>query len=337
MVDISNQSSFWLDSGVSGKAARFTGTNYITIPNSPNLNLRNFTIELWLKLNSKPYGDHMAVIDKWPKTFRILIRDVMQPHGVYGEVFFESNESTWDSLDAYSWIKPETNKWYHIALRYDGQNLCLFINGQLTRRVFSSGKTMATNNFPLTIGASLDRGVAKYLLNGTIDELRIYNRPLGWLEIRQHFLLGMAEANKTNKGLKLLYYNAQSSRLDENEVGVSYQKKSPVKYIISIPEDGNYSYLVLNKKYDPNWQLYEGNVNWFEAFFKSPLNVSHYSIDGMANAWLIDGIKTKQITVYYKLQSYYILGTMISIATIISTVALSLNTYKSHIFSRNRK
>lgn len=337
MISLSNQSSFWLDSGVSGKAAKFTGANYITIFSSPDLNLKNFTIELWFKLNSKPYSDHMAIIDKWPKTFRILVRDTMQPHGVYGEVFFESNKSAWNSLDAYSWIKPETDEWYHIAFRYDGQNLCLFINGQLTRRVPSSGETIASNNSPLTIGASLDCGVAKHLLNGTIDEVRIYSRPLGWLEIRQHYLLGVAESNKVNKGLKLLYYDAQSSRLSEDEVGVSYHKESPVKYVISIPEDGNYSYLVLNKKYDPNWQLYEGDINWFEALFKSPLNVNHYSIEGMANTWSIDKIKTKQITIYYTLQSYYILGTMISIATIISTVVLSLNRYKSCIFNRNRK
>ena len=335
VVNLSNQSSSWLDSGVSGKAVRLM-SSYIIIPHHSSLNLKNFTIETWFKLDSKPLG-HVAVIDKWPKTFRILVRDLTQPHGIYGEVFFEGNESAWNSLDAYSWIKPETDRWYHVALRYDGQNLCLFVNGQLVRQVSSSGKVSATNNSPLTIGASLDHGAAKYLLNGSIDEVRIYNRPLGWLEIRQHYLQGIAEMNKTNGELSVLYHSIQTSHSNENKAEMAYQKRNPVKYVINITDYGNYSYLILNKRYDPNWQIYEGEVNWFEALFRPPLKVNHYSIEGMANAWMIEKVEAKQLTIYYTLQSYHILGGIISITTVVATLILSLNKYKLHMFSRNNK
>ena len=66
------------------------------------------------------------------------------------------------------------NAWTHLAATYDGSTLRFYVNGtQAASRAVTGGITSSTN--PLRIGGN---SVWGEWFNGSIDEVRIYNRAL---------------------------------------------------------------------------------------------------------------------------------------------------------------
>jgi hypothetical protein len=75
--------------------------------------------------------------------------------------------------------KVQEQVWRHVAAVYDGANLTLYVDGAQFARTPATG-TLITTTSPLEIGGSqVDKGY----LNGTIDDVRIYNRALSIGEI----------------------------------------------------------------------------------------------------------------------------------------------------------
>jgi len=81
------------------------------------------------------------------------------------------------------------NQWYHIAYVYDGSTGKLYINGVLKD---SASYTLSTTDSKVLIGigrAICDPGECGWnnYFNGTIDELRIYDRALSSQEIQTQY------------------------------------------------------------------------------------------------------------------------------------------------------
>lgn len=75
-----------------------------------------------------------------------------------------------------------TGKWYHIVGTYDGINSKCYLNGRLDGTVAASGDLGANvTNAGLLIGA--DGETAGRYFNGSIDEVRMYNRALSNEEV----------------------------------------------------------------------------------------------------------------------------------------------------------
>ncbi len=72
------------------------------------------------------------------------------------------------------------NNWIFLAGTYDGQSMKIYTNGVLSGQAAFSG-IIATNNEPLGIGKNLDDDSDYF--NGSIDDVRIYNRALSQDEI----------------------------------------------------------------------------------------------------------------------------------------------------------
>jgi len=74
--------------------------------------------------------------------------------------------------------------------------------------------------------------------------------------------------------------------------------------------------IVLNENYNPNWHLYDGNVNWLQAFLTPPSSSwSHVQANGFANAWIYSSSESAghDYTLYYLPQSYFLLGITLSL------------------------
>lgn len=71
-------------------------------------------------------------------------------------------------------IIPITNSWHHIAATYDGATLRIYVNGTLRNSTITSG------SIPLPSLVAIGNRVeaTDETLNGTIDDVRIYNRVL---------------------------------------------------------------------------------------------------------------------------------------------------------------
>jgi hypothetical protein len=73
-----------------------------------------------------------------------------------------------------------TNTWIHLAGSYDGITLRLYVNGLLVNTRVQTGLITVSTN-PLQIGGDTIYG---QYFQGKIDEIRVYNRALGLLEIQ---------------------------------------------------------------------------------------------------------------------------------------------------------
>ncbi|MEM3074438.1 MAG: LamG-like jellyroll fold domain-containing protein [Candidatus Pacearchaeota archaeon] len=74
------------------------------------------------------------------------------------------------------------NQWFHVVGVYDGNNnLTIYLNGVLSNSSIINASKITTNNQPLYVGW----GHNDFPWNGTIDDVRIYNRTLTPAEIKE--------------------------------------------------------------------------------------------------------------------------------------------------------
>lgn len=74
------------------------------------------------------------------------------------------------------------NQWYFVVGSYDGTSMKIYINGVL-ESLSNISNTLGKNNNQLTIGRML-HDEYPYWINGSIDNIRIYNRALSEVEIQ---------------------------------------------------------------------------------------------------------------------------------------------------------
>ena len=77
------------------------------------------------------------------------------------------------------------NKWNHIVTTWDGTNWKIYINGNLDL-TFKDSRTLLNSNEPVCVGVGdCTRNTNYYPFNGSIDDLKVYNRSLSDTEIQQ--------------------------------------------------------------------------------------------------------------------------------------------------------
>lgn len=84
------------------------------------------------------------------------------------------------------------NTWYHIVAVYNGTSMKIYKNGtELPGSTTFSGN-ISTNSYNVTIGqiAGTPDSWNAYRWNGTIDEVKIYNRALSASEILADYRAG---------------------------------------------------------------------------------------------------------------------------------------------------
>ncbi|MEM7826341.1 MAG: LamG-like jellyroll fold domain-containing protein, partial [Candidatus Aenigmatarchaeota archaeon] len=166
----------WTD-GKYGKALSFDGVgDYVEISHSNTLVpvSDGFTFSFWLNLKS--YVSPGAIITKRTSTsngYFIFIYTGNAIHFDWGGSGYRWNTG----------YVPPLNTWTFIALVQNSSGRFLYVNGFLTSSTTNKGDTsLATTTATLRIFA--DSSAFQYFNNGTIDEVRIYNRALTEEEIK---------------------------------------------------------------------------------------------------------------------------------------------------------
>lgn len=177
-----NANSGWTDLGKRGSAIRFDGaSNLISIGSPAELAITGaVTTCAWINPDTAP-----PVSGKW-----IVGRTDASIRGPYMMYIIDSNEMAFSWSDDSSNFETYTtndnaisvNTWQHVcAVRVSTSEVRLYVNG-VERTQTASGNvtvtTLATVNY---IGSSL--GTGSDIFDGTIDEVRVYNRALGATEI----------------------------------------------------------------------------------------------------------------------------------------------------------
>ena len=188
---IKNTVSF--SNGVWGDSARFQEkSDHINIPDDSTLDLpNNLSISFWIKINSftSSYANHP--IAKWknytdnPNYVLYLFGDQENPNNKSIRMYGEANES-WSPLSKY--YRPSSNQWIHLGLTQNtNSGTSIYVDGKLDSNKPYLGE-LATNNYDLEIGA----------FNGSLDEVRIYNRTLSSKEFENLYHFNKLNLNFSN-------------------------------------------------------------------------------------------------------------------------------------------
>ncbi|WP_374215690.1 LamG-like jellyroll fold domain-containing protein [Streptomyces drozdowiczii] len=178
--------------GIAGKAAKFNGTNgYAKIgqTSGPHVNTeRSFTVSAWAKLDKKPTG--AAVITA--QAGQVAPGFELYYSAGYDRWVF--NQYSSDSVDAkpIRAMQPDgttarVGEWVHLVGVHDvvANTLTLYVNGAKVGATTLEGAFYA--NQSMYIGASNYSGAMGSYFPGTIDDVRVMDRPVSAEEVGQMF------------------------------------------------------------------------------------------------------------------------------------------------------
>ena len=136
------------------------------------------SVSLWLKANSPTGGPATYYLAIDNTAFVVAHSYYPSPSPGLNQIVFGAQSGTTTGT-AGGYITP--GNWYHFVGTYDGTTIRAYINGSLIQQTNLSGP-MNDPNSPLNFG-----GVSTYpyYWNGSLDDVRIYNRALTDAEVAQ--------------------------------------------------------------------------------------------------------------------------------------------------------
>jgi hypothetical protein len=165
--------------GYANSAYAFNGSsNYLTLLLPKNLPTNNgaYSISVWFKANV--WNREMAIMGYGPSSASAASNYVkVMPTG--GLLHYHWN------LDFTLTRSVFTGSWTHLVITYDGSTERYWINGQSLSPWSHGASPLFVNPSVLSLGARVVSAASndvKETFNGSIDELRIYNRALSAAE-----------------------------------------------------------------------------------------------------------------------------------------------------------
>ena len=170
--------------GYIDKAAVFNGSSsYISVPNSAGNNMSTFSVSLWFKIsNASALGT-------------LISNGLASDNGYYlavnvgGPIVFLTSDGNSNTATSTSPSTYADGNWHNVVLAYTAVGVGtstynIYVDGNSTPVITgSNGKFTGTSSQPLTIGKLANSSI--YHLNGSIDQVRIFNRALDAGEVTQ--------------------------------------------------------------------------------------------------------------------------------------------------------
>ncbi len=159
--------------GKFGKGLSFDGVNdYVNVPSSPSLEINSqMTITAWIK----PFAQQ-----NWNT---IIQRQWIYTGSFWFGLDFNGLEfGLKNDIDGEVRARYDTSltlgQWYFVVATYDGSAMTVYLNGQAGTPMTQQGTFSNFGNYMIGVHSSYS------WFNGTIDEVRIYNRSLSEAEIQ---------------------------------------------------------------------------------------------------------------------------------------------------------
>ena len=184
--------------GMVGQAFSFDGTNsVIQIPDSPQLDPANLTVEAWVLFSAldsdgaggSPPGQQYIIFKQNSLNGYLESYSLSKARTDGGDVFsFSVSSAAGDVLSLQSATLVTTGVWYHVAGVRDSNSTQLYVNGQLESQTNASfPQDYGTNAF---FFGSSGQASWDHKFAGLLDEVSLYGRALGTNEIAAIYAAG---------------------------------------------------------------------------------------------------------------------------------------------------
>ena len=172
-----------------GKGAlQFDGNNdYVEVNDNDSLDItsgEDFTIEAWIKSADSNTGNYYRFVTKRGSSgnYWSLLHAVDT-----GKLSFEGHDETTYCAPAASGTNIIDTNWLHIAWTRSGTTASAYVDGSFQYDATDTTSGDWSNGQPLQIGIW---NTTLQPMNGTIDEVAIYNRALTKEDLKQHHKMG---------------------------------------------------------------------------------------------------------------------------------------------------
>ncbi len=175
--------------GKLGQALSFDGVNdYVSVPDSNSLDLTDaITISAWFY--ARTITDDGIIAKRDYSGGEIANYQIQLDSS---NLYFTFFNGSYRSVN-YPSSNIQLNRWYHVVATYDRSNEKLYVNGVLVASVAQT-LAMLANSVPVSIGQVVrpinGGGFAPW--DGSLDDVRVYNRALGAQEVSDLYQLGAA-------------------------------------------------------------------------------------------------------------------------------------------------
>ena len=174
----------------SEKGIKFDGVDdYVNTGNNASLNITSeITIEAWVKTTQtgekaivfKSFNDNVA--PNYGNLYRLILNV-----NVAQVLIINSNRTLYQVKGN---VPINDNNWHFVVGVFDSNinKLRLYVDGSQDGSDLTTTGIIGTSTQPVSIGANIAPGGSQVMLfNGSIDEVRIYNRALSANEIKRHY------------------------------------------------------------------------------------------------------------------------------------------------------
>ena len=139
----------------------------------------NITLEAWAKIATEQTNNYPRIIGNYDGNAGFGLNLWKGTRQLYFE-FRDATDSSWDTIMSPSSIAD--NIWHHIACTYDGTDMKLYMDGELISSKNNPGAAIKQQAIKTGIGNQ--NGDAP--LNGTLDEIRIWNTARTQEELKEY-------------------------------------------------------------------------------------------------------------------------------------------------------
>jgi subtilisin-like proprotein convertase family protein len=215
------------EEGVLGQAARFDGDDYVVV-DSTGFEAANYTVMAWFKTGGSTRQTLFAATDPADSTRGLWIKVDAD-----GSVLHRYRPAGSGSVQIATVEAYNDDAWHHVAVIKDGTMLATYVDGQ--RAVTGTINTDWAVPLDVALGRQGKRLDSQYL-TGLLDEVVVYERPLGAGQIRpianpaasgvETLHIGFRHA----KGRDLMSGQAAYLSFDEAAGATTFVDLSPMQY-----------------------------------------------------------------------------------------------------------
>jgi prepilin-type N-terminal cleavage/methylation domain-containing protein len=168
--------------GKIGKALIFDGSDdWVRVSSSTSLDInKNISVFAWV--NRSRIVDWERILGRYYWSGGNTGSWELDLGQGYLRCIFNIN-GIWRYANAPAGTNNATGTWYFVGCVYDGSRLYNYVNGELKATSMASGN-ITTTTYPLAIGTTSNGTSIQNVIQGIIDEVRIYNRALSDSEIK---------------------------------------------------------------------------------------------------------------------------------------------------------